>query len=127
MSEKVTGLTSRQRKAIEAILENKTITQASKHAGVSRKTIYVWLGQPSFREELDRLGGIILDEVSHRMVSLASEAVEKLAEILHSEDVPIRERIQVVNIILTRAVDLWDIYNLNKRIEVLEEFVNEEM
>ncbi len=73
------------------------------------------------------MGGIILDEVSHRMVSLASEAVEKLADILHSEDVPIRERIQVVNIILTRAVDLWDIYNLNKRIEVLEKFVNEEM
>lgn len=120
MTEKVTGLSPRQRRAIEALLQGSSITEAAEKANVSRKTLYVWLGQSDFREELDRLGGAFLEEVANRMVGLASEAVETLRKILTAKDVPIANQIQAVNVILKRSSELWELHNLNKRIEVLE-------
>ena len=120
MAEKVTELTPRQRRAIEALVEGKTVKQAAKDTGVSRKTLYVWLNQPEFQKELDRLGGIILEEVANRMVALASEAVDTLSNVLKTKDVPIGTQVQAANVILKRASEFWDVYNLNRRIDAIE-------
>ncbi|NLG97111.1 MAG: helix-turn-helix domain-containing protein [Chloroflexi bacterium] len=125
MAEKVTDLTPRQRRAIEALIEGKTVKQAAEETGVSRKTLYVWLNQPEFQKELDRLGGIILEEVANRMVALASEAVHTLSNVLKTKDVPIGTQVQAANVILKRASEFWDVYNLNRRIDAIEAVLND--
>ncbi len=120
MSEKVTELTPRQRRVIEALLEGKTPKEAAETVGISRKTLYVWLGKEAVREELNRQGGIILEEVINRMVGLASEAVETMSKILKAKDVPIGNQIQAANVILKRTTEAWELYSLNKRVEALE-------
>lgn len=125
MAGKVTDLTPRQRRAIEALIEGKTVKQAAEETGVSRKTLYVWLNQPEFQKELDRLGGIILEEVANRMVALASEAVHTLSNVLKTKDVPIGTQVQAANVILKRASEFWDVYNLNRRIDAIEAVLND--
>lgn len=120
MSEKVTKLTPRQKKAIEALIEGKSVSVVADTVHVARKTIYVWLGQPEFRDELSRLSNLILEEVSHKMIVLASEAADTLSKVLQTKDVPIGNQIQAANAILKRSTELWELYNLNKRVEVLE-------
>jgi hypothetical protein len=48
-------LTDKQRKAIFALLSGATITDTADAADVSRQTVYDWLAEPSFRQELERL------------------------------------------------------------------------
>jgi len=114
MTEKVTGLTLRQRRALEALLQARTISQAAERAKVSRKTIYIWLGQTAFRDELNRLGRLVLEEVTDRMSILASEAVEILSSVLRTAGVPIGNQIQAASIILKRASELWELYDLSR-------------
>lgn len=130
MSKKVTDLTPRQRRVIEALLEGKTPKDAAETVGISRKTLYVWLGKEAVRDELNRLGGIVLEQVTSRMVGLASEAVEALSKVLKAKDIPIGSQIQAANVILKRTTEAWELYSLNKRVEVLEtllEASNEEI
>lgn len=120
MSEKVTKLTPRQKKAIEGLIEGKSVSAVADTVHVARKTIYVWLAQPEFRDELNRLSNLILEEVSSKMIVLASDAADTLSKVLHAKDVPIGNQIQAANAILKRSTELWELYNLSKRVEVIE-------
>lgn len=125
MSQNVTVLTQRQRQAMQALLEGKTVKDAAEITKISRKTLYTWLGQPVFRAELDRLGGLVLEEVSRRMITLSAEAVKALAGIMKDKKGPVFARIQAASAILKHSPDYWELSTIGRRIEQLETLLND--
>ena len=80
------ALTSRQNTAISALLTTPTVEQAAETAGVGRTTVFRWLNQPEFREELRRRRNEIVDCALDTFKVYVLRAVETLARLLDSED-----------------------------------------
>ena len=53
MSKKV-RLTGQQIKAVEALLEGKSVTDAAEFAGVTRQTVHAWLNTPVFTQAIEQ-------------------------------------------------------------------------
>lgn len=66
--------------------ENYEITQIAKELGVSRTTIYNWMKEPRFKDELDKSEQDIKTRVHHMFVQRLPAAVEKLWKLTECSD-----------------------------------------
>ena len=57
MTDKLVKLRSKQKQAIKALLEYRTIAAAADAAGVLERTIYRWFDVPAFRSALNKAEG----------------------------------------------------------------------
>lgn len=64
----VTRLTRNQARAIPALLQSRTLTDAAKSIGVTRRTLGRWLGQPEFVEALRSAQGEAIDLAYKRVL-----------------------------------------------------------
>jgi len=62
------SLSRTQRRAIAALLTNRTIEDASTQSGVSQRSIYRWLQDPAFRVALAGAEGDAIDEAVRSLV-----------------------------------------------------------
>lgn len=79
------GLTPKQFRAIPAILESKTMTEAAKKTGVNRTSLYRWMEEPLFRMELERTQRAAFAGALARLQQASRAAVERLIESLDVE------------------------------------------
>lgn len=75
-------LNPNQRKAIPALLENPTLLKAAEACGLNERTLRRFLEDPVFRAELQKREGIILDEMTRRLLQMSGKAVDALADVL---------------------------------------------
>lgn len=116
-------LTARQVRVINVLMTAKDRSEAAKVAGISRKTLYKYLRQDSFKDELSKRKNELLEVLSCDLISLLNRAVETLADLLESKQENTR-RLAAVNI-LDHAVRLQETTDLEQRISTLEEIINE--
>jgi hypothetical protein len=81
---KKTELTPKQKKAILHLLSAKTIRDASISSGVRLPTLFKWLREPAFRDELDRLRDEVVSDVVGRLKTYSLEAVTVLGDLMKS-------------------------------------------
>lgn len=55
-------LTERQKKTIPHLIVSATNEEGRKRARISRNTLYTWLKDPMFKDELQRQRNIVVDE-----------------------------------------------------------------
>ena len=92
----------RMNKTIAAITEGATTaTQVAQIVGVSRRTIYNYLHQPGFIEEVEKsvASSVIAQQIEGE--ALKKRAEEVLSELLESEDAEIR--IRAAKVVLDQA------------------------
>jgi transposase len=70
------NVTPKQRIALEVLLTGTTVKDAADRAGVSRKTVYRWLKDPTFRATLDAATKDALNNLSLRVVALGNKAAD---------------------------------------------------
>ena len=116
-------LTPRQLRAIAAILGTPSMDAAAKRARVGRTTLYVWLRDPAFREELTRRQGEVFDASLARLKCLAGDAVNGLGELVaaHSESV----KRAACRDILDAAFKVKELHEIDDRLTALEAEVQE--
>lgn len=76
-----------QRRAIEAMLPGKSLTDAAKAAGVNRSTLWRWLNKDAeFQSALNSYKREAFDQLSMRTTALASLAISAVESALRAGD-----------------------------------------
>ena len=120
MSENQT-LSTKQRKALEALLQTGEVSTAATVAHVHRDTIYRWLKQPAFQAAVREAEAQAIDEVSRVLIRLSKSAVGTLAAAMAERDAPIGPRIRAADITLSRLLQVRELAVLEDRLTALEQ------
>jgi len=113
-------LSVRQRRALEAVVSQPTISQAAKAAGVSRRALYAYLRAPAFREALHALQNERLRLVSLSVSAALQEAVDVLRADLQPGHGQGALRLRAAAILAQHAASLIEFADLEGRVSALE-------
>jgi hypothetical protein len=118
-SEREAQLTARQTKFLPVLLASPTYTEACKAGRVSRNTLYEWLRQPPFKDELAKRRDELVEEGFTLLSQSVVRAVETLVGLLDGSDVRVRRL--AAKDILDQHVKFKELADLSARIERIEE------
>lgn len=113
-------LSTKQRKALEALLQTGEVSHAATTAGVSRDTIYRWMKQPTFAAAVRHAEAQAIDEVSRVLIRLSRSAVGTLAAAMADREGPIGPRVRAADITLNRLLQVRELAVLEERVATLE-------
>jgi phage terminase small subunit len=117
------GLTPKQRKAVEALLTTGDVSAAAKDSGVSRESLYRWMKQPAFLAAVREAEAAALDELSRMLVRLGRTAVGTLAKAMSDPKAPWPTRVRAADASLARLLQLRELATLEARVTELERSV----
>lgn len=118
------SITTKQQKAIAALLSEKTIGAAAKSAGVGERTLYTWLDEPNFKAALRSAEREILDEVTRRLSagqSLALDTLQKLVTSARHESTKLRASVAWLEL----SLKFRDINDIEDRLTALEAAIHD--
>lgn len=113
-----------QRKAIAALLAERSIVNAAAVVGVGESTLYRWLRDPEFVAELERAEMQVIGEATRIVIKNASEAIECLVEMYKNPDVDDTNRRLAATQVANQMTKLRELHVLERRIAELEERLN---
>ena len=111
-------LSKNQLRAIPLILSARNLAEGARKAKVSRDTVYEWMKQPAFKEELDRKQKENVEAALRSLKSAISEATEVLRALL--KDTKEGTRLKAAQIIIEAALKAQELDDIEKRIIALE-------
>jgi len=97
MSENLSG---KQLRAMEALLEGKTIPMAAGAASVDERTVRRWLKKPIFYTELQARAAEILDATAHRLTQAMSNAPLVVHKVMMDMETPAAVKLAAAKILL---------------------------
>src|SRR5262249_35201092 len=112
-------LTTRQVQVIPYLLGAPSLEEGCKRARVSKVTVYEWLKQETFRQELKRQRDELIDRALDSLKANVSKATETLVKLLDSESEPMQAR--AAEDIVNFAVKCREQDGLERRIAALEQ------
>ena len=111
-------LERKQEQAIVALLEQPTVEDAARVAGVSPVTLWRWMRQPDFRERYRAARRDVLEHAVARLQRATGDAVETLTRNLSCGVASVEVR--AAQVILDQAVKGAEVLDLEARIADLE-------
>jgi hypothetical protein len=97
------GISTKQQKALTALLSERTARDAAKVAGCSERTLYTWLGNPVFRAALKAAEAEVLEAVTRRLSAgqvLALDTLEKLIQSARHESTKLTACVSWLNMFM---------------------------
>jgi hypothetical protein len=114
-------LTAKQAAAVAALLEGQTQAGAARAAGVAKKTIQRWMGDPAFVAELRAGGDVALRTASARLDGLTESAVTALLTVRHEPTSPgAAVQLRAAIAIMEQAVRIRDHIDILDRLAAVE-------
>ncbi len=113
-------ITPAQRRAIAALLSERDVRAAAKAAGVSERSLWRWLKDRDFTNELNAAQGEAIDATIRRLAELSGQAVDTLRSAMTSKSTPIGSKIRAADIVLGRLLAMKELGDLEQRIAALE-------
>jgi phage terminase small subunit len=119
-------LSEKQIKAVPHLISSKTLKEGCRKARISRKTLYQWLKDPVFKEELRRQRDVIIEEALENLKGAMTKATETLIDLLDKTDNEHLKRYVAKDIIeyVLKAKELGD---LEERLVKIERIVFEKI
>jgi Helix-turn-helix of insertion element transposase len=115
------SLTSKQHKAVYALLEQPTIEAAAEAVGIGTATLKRWRKQEAFTSEFRSARRRVLEDAYAKLQSAASKAVATLVDAMDSESEHLKVKAALG--ILDRAQKGLEAYDLVERLEHLEDLL----
>lgn len=118
------GITTKQQKAITALLSERTAGLAAKRAGIAERTLYNWLADPAFRAALRSAESEVLDTVTRRLSAgqtLALDTLEKLIQSARHESTKLTACVSWLNMFIKYR----DIKDIDERLTALEAAIHD--
>ncbi len=116
-------ISTKQRRAIAALLSTPTIGAAAATAEIGERTLATWLSDPVFRAELTAAEDAAVDEAVRQLVASSGAAVETMMGLLNDPKPAIRLR--AADALLNHLLKLRELRNLESRLAALEGRYNE--
>jgi hypothetical protein len=117
------SITTKQQKAIAALLSERTIGAAAKRAGIAERTLYTWLTEKDFRAALRSAEKEILDVVTRRLSAGQTLALDTLETLMTKAKHESTRHAAAVSW-LTLSLKFIDVMNFDERLTALEAAVN---
>jgi len=115
------SLTPGQMTLLTFLVGNPDVSAAAEAVGISRATVYRWMREPAFKEELNSQRNEIFLEALTSVKTHATQAVTQLAGMLNAPDDGLRRK--VCTDMLDRAIKVHDMLDLERRLTALEKAV----
>jgi hypothetical protein len=116
-------LSRNMKRALAALMSNRTITAAAAACGLSTKTLSRYLGDPDFRAELGKAEAVLIDEAGRTLIKGQPAALDVLFELMLDAENEGTRRLAAAN-----WMDLtlrWrEVNTIEQRITALEKAVN---
>ena len=109
---------NRQQAAIPIIAFSQSNREASLNAGISESTLYRWLEDPSFRDELTRVRKEAANLAVQELRGVLLESVSVLAQALHSQNEVVRTR--CARHLISFAIQLSEIEEIRADLREIE-------
>ncbi len=116
-------LTEKQLRAIPFLLAAPSIEDGCKRAKVGKATVYAWLKEDAFREELRRQRERVVEGALETLKASITKATETLVRLLDSQNEAIRKG--AANDIINFTLKAMELQDLEKRLSVVEKAVDE--
>jgi hypothetical protein len=120
----VLQLTPLQLKAAAAMLQGMNLESAATAAGCSSMSIDRWLRVPAFRQLISDGKSSAFLFAANKLARGSYRAVEVLEEIMESDETPSGVRVKCATEILSHAIRLNELTDLNDRIQKIEVTLN---
>lgn len=112
-------LSAQQKRVVIALLEEASVRDAARSAGVSEQTIYRWLHLPNFAEAKEAAERAQLAMATGQLLARSALAARTLEELL-GDDNPPAVRLRAAQVILDYAVRAVEAKELERRLRELE-------
>jgi transposase len=116
------ALTARQERVLAAILQTPSVESAAKRAGVSRGTIYNWMGNPTFKAALSRRQAELFGAALGQLKMATAAAVKRLADLVAAKDD--RLALMAAREILGTALRAHEAVDVEQRLADIEQRLN---
>jgi hypothetical protein len=113
------GITTKQHKAIAALLSERTIGAAAKKAGIAERTLYTWMNEPAFRAALRDVEKSMLESVTRRLSVGQSAALDTLETLITKAKHESTRRQAAIDW-LNLSLKFIDVLNIDERLTALE-------
>lgn len=118
-------MTTRQTKAIAALVSEPTKRAAAAKAGISESTLRSYLSDPAFMAEYRAAVSSMLDDATRESQQALSPALSCLREVTTDTEAPATARIAAARSLLEYALRLTEFTDVVARLNELEENVSE--
>lgn len=116
----------RQDKALLALLNSTTRTEAAKKAGITDNTLRSYLNDPEFRKRYDTARTMALKETTALIQANMQPAAMALVEICRDKKANEQSRVSAARSLLEYGVKLSELTDIYSRIEALENVEDKE-
>ncbi|PKM82563.1 MAG: hypothetical protein CVU89_03420 [Firmicutes bacterium HGW-Firmicutes-14] len=121
------GLTKEQIKAIVALINNRTIREASQESGVSEASLYRWLKQEDFRESYRKARSELIGQAVTLLQKGCTEAYKTLEAIHKDKESPATARVTAARTVLETAFKTYEQDEIIQRLERLERYLEKDL
>ncbi|HEV7299823.1 MAG TPA: hypothetical protein VGN72_10695 [Tepidisphaeraceae bacterium] len=115
------GLSARQGRAIDALLQGQTITQVALAAGASRRAVHKWMHRPRFRAALLDARREAFGQAIGLTQRYAPVAVATLVKVMNDAGASANAKVAAAAVLLKFGREGIELDDLAVRVEVLEQ------
>jgi len=121
-----TGITRRQRKAINAILAYPTLSQASQASGIPYRTLWRWVHEnQAFKDALQEAESQVLNDAMRRLLGMQGKAIDTLESILTNPASRQSDRLKAVELALSHVLKLRTATTIEEKLKALQSVIVE--
>lgn len=115
------NLTAKQRRIIPFLVSARSVEEARKAAGVSQETVWRWMKNPLFRDELEAARQSVIDEALANLKSSITQAVQTLTDAMAEGEPALRVR--AAGMILDHFWKVKELQELEIRLKRIEDIL----
>jgi len=123
MTRKSSKLTPRQRAAVKALMETRSIPDAAAIVGISQRSMYRWLASPIFRAELAQAEGLAIDTAERNLVRMVDGAMDIIRDVMADMEIPPGVRLRASQMVLDNLIRLRELQTMEERLSRLENMI----
>lgn len=119
-------ITPIKEKALAALLDNNTMTDAANAAGISRKTLYNYLNNDEeFKKRYNEGVTHLVSDATLMLKKSFTPCIERLQRIVRSDHVQPAVQVQACRAVLDYGLKMIEIHDIEKRLNEFEKMMEE--
>jgi len=113
-------LTPAQRRAVAALLTERTARAAAEKAKIAERTLYRWLADPDFSRALSEAEGEVIAGATRRLLQLQDKAIDAVDDVFKDGETSAAVKLRAAQLAIDAMLKLRELRNVESRLAALE-------